>query len=159
MGYKRPTLHVDGKQELVSRVVMSKKIGRRLTRQELVHHEDENPFNNDLGNLKIVSRAEHKRIHAAIGLSTRLQKRHHLESDLVIDLYKTKTSTEIAAMVGCSYKTITRLLKRHLSKVVDLRTLRTHAIQHGTQRRYAHQKEDLCLGIIYLTPSVDYAII
>lgn len=144
MGYKRPTIYINGKQLLVSRVVMSKKIGRPLSHQELVHHEDENPFNNNESNLKIVTRAEHKRIHADIGLSTRLPKKHHLNASLIIELYKTKTTAEIAAMFGCSYKTITRILKQRLEGTIDLRTLRTHAIQHGVHRKYAHKKEVLC---------------
>jgi len=144
MSYKRPTMQVDGKQMLVSRVVMSNQVGRPLTRRELVHHKDENPFNNSLDNLQIVTRAKHKQIHAEIGLSTRLKKQYQLDARLVIELYKALTAKEIATRFGCSEKTITRLIKQHLPESIDLRTLRTHAIQHGAQRRYAHYKENLC---------------
>ena len=44
------------------RLVMEKKLGRYLTRTEVVHHRDDNPGNNRLSNLKLyASNAEHKR--------------------------------------------------------------------------------------------------
>lgn len=44
------------------RLVMEKKLGRLLERQEVVHHIDGNPLNNDPGNLMVFGRnAEHLR--------------------------------------------------------------------------------------------------
>lgn len=37
--------------------------GRRLDVDEIVHHKDGNPFNNDMSNLEIMSRVEHTRLH------------------------------------------------------------------------------------------------
>lgn len=51
-----------GKHE--HRQVVEKFLGRKLRSDELVHHIDENPHNNDISNLQIVTRAEHARIHA-----------------------------------------------------------------------------------------------
>lgn len=45
------------------RLVMEGVIGRFLTPEELVHHEDENPRNNAASNLRIMSAAEHTRHH------------------------------------------------------------------------------------------------
>ena len=45
------------------RLVMEKKIGRLLSKQEIVHHKDENTLNNSIDNLEIVTRAEHNKIH------------------------------------------------------------------------------------------------
>lgn len=45
------------------RLIMEKHIGRKLTRDEIVHHIDGNPFNNHITNLSIVSRAKHASIH------------------------------------------------------------------------------------------------
>lgn len=51
------------KWEYEHRVVMEEFLGRRLTSEEHVHHVDEDITNNDISNLKIVSRSEHIRIH------------------------------------------------------------------------------------------------
>lgn len=48
----------------VHRLVMEKKLGRLLRRDELVHHKDGNKQNNSLSNLELVTASEHKRLHA-----------------------------------------------------------------------------------------------
>ena len=49
------------------RLVMEKKLGRYLQPDEVVHHIDENPANNDLSNLKLFSNnEEHLHHHRAI---------------------------------------------------------------------------------------------
>lgn len=45
------------------RLVMESLIGRYLLPEELVHHKDENPSNNDPDNLEIMTRADHARHH------------------------------------------------------------------------------------------------
>jgi hypothetical protein len=45
------------------RYVMEKQIGRKLSRDELVHHKDENPRNNDIDNLEIKSPLIHAQLH------------------------------------------------------------------------------------------------
>jgi len=45
------------------RLVMEKKIGRFLKKDEIIHHIDENTFNNKIENLELVSRAKHNKIH------------------------------------------------------------------------------------------------
>lgn len=50
------------KYALEHRVVMELHIGRYLTKQEVVHHVDENPSNNDISNLRLyATQAEHIR--------------------------------------------------------------------------------------------------
>lgn len=48
---------------LVHRRIMEEHIGRKLKPTEIVHHIDGNKLNNDISNLKIVSRKEHIEIH------------------------------------------------------------------------------------------------
>ncbi len=46
-----------------AREIVEECYGREYMRSKLVHHIDKNPLNNDLGNLIVVSRSEHKIIH------------------------------------------------------------------------------------------------
>lgn len=49
-------------------VLMEEHLGRRLGPDEVVHHRDEDKHNNDLGNLELMTRAEHARLHRQIEL-------------------------------------------------------------------------------------------
>ena len=51
---------------LYHRVVMENHIGRLLTKQELVHHRNENPKDNDIDNLEIKSHKGHMEEHGLI---------------------------------------------------------------------------------------------
>ena len=42
---------------------MEKELGRKLTPQEHVHHKNENPKDNRIENLEILSKSEHIKIH------------------------------------------------------------------------------------------------
>lgn len=44
-------------------VTMEQHIGRRLAKDECVHHIDENRSNNELSNLRLMTRAAHTRLH------------------------------------------------------------------------------------------------
>lgn len=48
---------------LEHRVVMENFVGRYLTREEIVHHIDENKHNNDISNLRLMSGYEHVNLH------------------------------------------------------------------------------------------------
>ena len=63
---EHPHADVDG-YVFEHRLVMEKKLGRYLQPDEVVHHIDENPANNDLSNLKLFSNnEEHLHHHRAI---------------------------------------------------------------------------------------------
>jgi len=49
----------DGRQVAVHRLVVEEHLGRTLTSDEVVHHIDHDPLNNDLSNLRVMTRAEH----------------------------------------------------------------------------------------------------
>jgi hypothetical protein len=46
------------------RYVMAKVLGRKLLPNEQVHHKDENPLNNNIDNLEVLTFEEHLKIHA-----------------------------------------------------------------------------------------------
>lgn len=57
--YKGRSVHV---------VAMEQHIGRRLFANEVVHHIDEDRSNNDISNLRLMTRAEHASLHASENL-------------------------------------------------------------------------------------------
>ena len=52
------------KCEYEHRYVMEQYLGRKLSRNEVVHHKDRNRMNNDISNLEVMSVSEHTRLHA-----------------------------------------------------------------------------------------------
>lgn len=54
----------ENKGRMLHVVLMEKHIGRKMLKNEVVHHIDENKTNNDLSNLEVMTRSEHSRLHA-----------------------------------------------------------------------------------------------
>ena len=54
-----------GRRTRFHRAVMEKHLGRKLNKDEIVHHIDGNKFNNDLSNLMLLSNSEHAKLHNA----------------------------------------------------------------------------------------------
>lgn len=51
-------------QRHMHRVVVERHIGRKLESFEIVHHRDEDKWNNDITNLEIMTQAEHAALHS-----------------------------------------------------------------------------------------------
>lgn len=51
---------------LYHRILVENSIGRLLTADEVVHHIDLNPLNNDLSNLQLLTATEHVKLHARL---------------------------------------------------------------------------------------------
>ena len=49
------------------RAVMAAQLGRLLTDDEIVHHIDDDPSNDDPANLAVMTRADHVRLHQEAG--------------------------------------------------------------------------------------------
>lgn len=60
-GYRR--IYVRGKVVREHRYVMEQHLGRKLSRDEHIHHKDKNKLNNDIDNLEIVTKYDHKKKH------------------------------------------------------------------------------------------------
>ena len=56
------------------RYLMEQKIGRPLTKDEVVHHIDEDGTNNNIDNLQLMTFAEHRRHHLKDNVHKRWQK-------------------------------------------------------------------------------------
>jgi len=52
-----------GRMVHVHRFIIEKKLNRKLTKLEIIHHKNNNHNDNKLSNLQIVTRAEHAVIH------------------------------------------------------------------------------------------------
>lgn len=63
MPSKYRAVKIDGVKHDLHRVVAEQKIGRKLTRYEVVHHIDGDKLNNDPDNLEVMTLSEHSRRH------------------------------------------------------------------------------------------------
>lgn len=75
-GYKKR--YVGDVQHFVHRIAVAEAIGisvGELPSEMEVHHIDRNPLNNSLSNLALVSKVAHRKLHAQLQESDRLQKR------------------------------------------------------------------------------------
>ena len=60
---KYKAIKVNGIKHDEHRYVMERHLGQKLSFDEVVHHKDENPRNNDISNLEVLTRQQHIRIH------------------------------------------------------------------------------------------------
>lgn len=54
---------VNGVKRDYHRALMEEHVGRTLDYDEMVHHVNENKLDNDIDNLRVMSRADHSRLH------------------------------------------------------------------------------------------------
>lgn len=64
--FKYKAFRFEGKRKYVHTYIVEKDIGRRLYAFECVHHIDENTLNNDINNLIVMSRSEHRLAHDSL---------------------------------------------------------------------------------------------
>jgi hypothetical protein len=55
------TMRVNGKNVRIHRYIMEQHLGRKLESWEHVHHKDNNPHNNSLDNLVVLSNSDHQK--------------------------------------------------------------------------------------------------
>lgn len=109
-GYKMIYLpihpHCDGKGYIREHIlVMEKYLGRYLTEDEIVHHIDENKLNNDINNLKLMTKYEHKCYHSS-------KPRKHVDLEKAKDLLlKGDTMPQVAKHFNMSESGLRKKLK------------------------------------------------
>ena len=109
-GYKMIYLpihpHCDGKGYIREHIlVMEKYLGRYLTEDEIVHHIDENKLNNDINNLKLMTKYEHKCDHSS-------KPRKHVDLEKAKDLLlKGYTMPQVAKHFNMSESGLRKKLK------------------------------------------------
>jgi DNA-binding Xre family transcriptional regulator len=62
-GYIMERLGVGEQHQRQHRRIASEKVGRPLTKGEIVHHIDEDRSNNDQNNLEVLTHKQHKQVH------------------------------------------------------------------------------------------------
>jgi hypothetical protein len=117
-GYKRIT--IDGKQKRLHRYVMECFIGRALTEKELVHHIDGDKTNNNIENLKLITRSQHLKIHCYVGEKYRFKTKYAIDKDMVIEMFKTMSIRHIAKHFGCSAGAVNHALRGNKKVVVPV---------------------------------------
>lgn len=60
----RQRKRINGEYKLVSHIVAEEKFGRRIKKNEVVHHADKNCHNNSPNNLQIMTISEHHKLHS-----------------------------------------------------------------------------------------------
>jgi len=109
------SIRVNGEKKDLHRHVMEKALGRKLMPNEDVHHINENPFDNRIENLQILSHAEHSKLHKCQGgYSPRIDRRK-LNSGQVKEIKRLHTngfsSRKIAARYGVDKNVILNIIR------------------------------------------------
>ncbi len=78
--------------ELLHRLVMMGKLGRKLMRDEFVHHLDKNKQNNNLANLTLISCHDHAKLHPEIAQRMKLDNPTKYMTEKMKILWKRKIS-------------------------------------------------------------------
>lgn len=82
--YRYKAIKVNGKKIDEHRYIMQKHLGRKLSFNEIVHHKNNNPRDNRIDNLEVISRGNHVLLHQANGDVHKYSKEEGLRGGLVI---------------------------------------------------------------------------
>ena len=110
----------NGKYRPIHRLVMEEHIGRSLSTFEIVHHIDNNKYNNRIDNLKIISREEHTSLHHT-GLKKtfpRDYKPHNkISEEIQIKIEKLYNSGMCYSKIGKTLKISGQTVSRYVLKI------------------------------------------
>jgi len=101
-----------GTHILEYRLVAERKLGRRLTENEIVHHANGDVTDNRQENLAVMTQSDHARLHS----TTTGQRSKITKADAEIIMADTRLSREIAVDYGVSPGYISRIKKRGIRR-------------------------------------------
>lgn len=85
------------------RMIMEDHIGRRLTKNEVVHHINHCKTDNKIENLQLMSMAEHIRLHNALPTGA---GKADLTEEMVREAVQGRTTAEAAQILGVNHQTL-----------------------------------------------------
>ena len=103
-GYKQ--IFYSNKVNGVHRYIMEQHLGRKLSKDEIVHHINEDKTDDRIENLLVMSRAEHSRHHNYKGLSNRIITCSNCNNEFVKALNKITYAVKHNQKMFCSRKCI-----------------------------------------------------
>ncbi len=149
-GYK--TIQINGKQLRFHRYLMEQKIGRKLNFNEVVHHIDGDKLNNNIDNLQIVSRGEHINLHPEINKKSIELNYKDIDIEVLINLRKTMSISEIANYFNVSNMTIWYRMKKFNIKTTKLSNLEIKEIKNllnnGIKQKVIAEKYNISVQLI-----------
>ncbi len=107
-GGRRARIWIEGKNHIVCRLIIQYLYPEKLEGDILIHHQDKNPLNNSLENLRIMLRDKHSSIHSI----DRRKSPYNSDKNNVISLYrKGYSSIQLGRKYNCSFTTILKRLQ------------------------------------------------
>lgn len=99
-------IRVNGVWQLRDRTVVEAKLGRKLTKFEIVHHINGNKEDDRLENLQVIDRVQHRHLHPSMDNKPRLI----FNSSFLREQLKTKSQNQLAKELKCTAGVIKRNL-------------------------------------------------
>jgi transposase-like protein len=126
----------NGERRALHRVIVEEREGRRLASDEIVHHVDGDPLNNQPENLVILTRAEHIQLHLK-----RRKRWSKEEQSQALQLYESGMTVDEVALASGRASLWNRCVRRHP--------------EHNAERnRPASGAERITIGLIEVDQSM-----